>query len=222
VTWLPVPPDGRAERDAVLGLAAEPYDAVRRVLVAAWDMTDARVLDLCRLRLAQLMDARAELDGADPGLLADLEDWHAADRFTDRERSAISFAEQYHYDHHTLGDDQRAALAEQLSEREVIDFVWALHMNDAYLRILSLLDIAPDPPGSPPRSERTPPNRPRERRPAPAAPSHEAVRARDLRDPAFTVAYNELNPIVVRQDLVDPATSEAIRLRNASHQGCVY
>jgi hypothetical protein len=221
VTWLPVPADGRAERDAVLGLTSEPYDVMRRVLLAAWNMTEPGLLEICRLRLAQLTGARAELDGADEDLLAALDDWRSSDRLTERERIVLDYAEQYHYDHHTLSDAQREALAGELSRLEVIDFTWALHMNDAYIRVMSLLDIAPDPPGSPPRIERAPPTRPRERPPSPVA-EREGVRARELRDADFTAVLNELNPVVVRQDLVDPATSEAIRLRNASYQGCVY
>jgi hypothetical protein len=221
VTWLPVPTDGRAERDTVLGLKAEPYDVTRRVLLAAWNMTEPGLLEICRVRLAQLTGARAELDGADEGLLAALDDWRSSDRFNKRERVVLDYAEQYHYDHHTLSDAQRDALAGELSQREVIDFTWALHMNDAYVRIMSLLDIAPDPPGAPPRIERTPPTRSHKRPSSPVA-EREGVRARELRDAAFTAVLNELNPVVVRQDLIDPATSEAIRLRNASYQGCVY
>jgi hypothetical protein len=43
-----------------------------------------------------------------------------------------------------------------------------------------------------------------------------------LMDPEFAAAYRQFNPVVVRQSLVDEVTSEAIRLRNASHQGCHY
>ena len=53
MTWLPVPIDEGSERDSVLGLEPEPYEAIQRVLAAAWRVTDPQVLELCRIRLAQ-------------------------------------------------------------------------------------------------------------------------------------------------------------------------
>ena len=65
MTWLPVDRRGLAERDAVLGLRAEIDEAVCDTLSLCWRIADPRLLDLCRLRLAQLAGARAELAGAD-------------------------------------------------------------------------------------------------------------------------------------------------------------
>jgi hypothetical protein len=212
VTWLPAD-DGGSERDAVLGLKPEPYEAVRRVLTAAWSATDPAVLELCRRRLAQLSSARAELTG--------LDGWEAGRRFTPHERAALAFAEQYHYDHRLLAGGLTDALSEHLTRRQLVNFVWALQMNDAYIRILSLLDIAPDPAGAPARPERSQPTRPWT---PPAADDDADGRAsvKTLMEPELEAAYRVLNPVVVRQSLVDDVTSEAIRLRNASHQACHY
>jgi len=190
---------------------------MRRVLEEAWLSTDARLLELCRGRLAQLTDARAELAAADGALLERLDRWQS-NGFSDLDRAVLGFAEQYHYDHRLLAGGPMSELKRFLSWRDVVNFVWALHMNDAYIRAVSLLDIAPDPPGDAPRPERV-------------APLPESVRADAGRDeggvmsllhPAFYAAYRELNPTVVRQSLVDETTSEMVRLRNASHQGCLY
>ena len=218
VTWLPVWTAKGSDRDAVFGLVPEPYAAMRRVLETAWSSTDADVLELCRCRLAQLTGARAELASADPSLLDRLDAWESDDRFSDLERAALAFAEQYHYDHGLLAAAQMPELERLLSRREIVNFVWALHMNDAYIRAVSLLDIAPDPAEGGPRPERS--AQPRSVR-APGGQADEGDTA-SLLDPAFYAAYRELNPVVVRQSLVDEVTSELVRLRNANHQGCLY
>jgi hypothetical protein len=222
VTWLPIPPSPMAERDAVLGLQPEPYAVLRETLSIAWRITDPQLLELCRLRLAQLMEVKAELEGADEQLLSDLSTWHSSDAFDERARAALAFAEQYHYDHLPLRDDGNL-LRGPLSEREAVNFIWALHFNDSYLRALSLLEIEPDPPGSPPRWERQ-------------MPTHSDVSSRRRRliaaqagaddaavvEPDFAAVKDELNRVTVRQSLVDDFTSEAIRLHNAAYQHCAY
>ncbi len=225
MTWVPVD-TALPERDAVLGLKPGPYRLVRDTLTVVWRTTDTSLLDLVRLRLAQLMGTRAELAGVDAELLADLEPWDSSPRFTERERAALAYAEQYHYDHRGLTEELKAELARHLSRSEVVNFVWALHLNDSYLRILTLLDIAPDPPGTPPRPERTAPERasspslaPPER---PAADDLVYADQGELMEPEFREFYLQLNPVIVRESLIDPESSEAIRLHNANYQGCLF
>jgi hypothetical protein len=198
------------------------YDVLRDMLTLTWRITDARLLDLCRLRLAQMAGARSETAGADPRLLDGLKGWRSSPVFSDRERAAMAFGEQYHLDHHLISDEQKDALKSHLSSREYANFVWALHMNDAFIRVLSLLDIEPDPPTDPIRPERVPPQRTQSLRtgagddPPPQKGAFAEV------DPEFFEAYGVLGRTIVKQKLVDDVTSEAIRLHNASHQGCLY
>jgi hypothetical protein len=210
VTWLPLKGDSRPERDAVFGLKEDVYSAFRETLAIGWRMTDPHLLALCRLRLAQLASARAELAEADEDLLARLEAWESSAEFSEPERVALSFAEQYHYDHTRLEDGRRSALAAHVS---IANFTWALHMNDAYIRALSLLDVERDPPGSPHRRE----SAPRSPMPSSARTPLDAPLDGD-----FSAAQTTLNRTTVRQSLVDDVTSEAIRLHNAAHQGCLY
>jgi hypothetical protein len=218
MTWVPIDAGGEPERDAVLGLKPDFYARLREILGVSWQITDPALLDLCRLRLAQLNGARAELAGADAGRLAELERWPDGGDFDVRERAALAFAEQYHVDHHVLGDELEE-LGGHLGQRGLANFVWALHMNDAYLRALSLLDIEPDPPGTPPRPEREPPPHGRRAEQAPELPAEPGA---DLRDPAFVEAYFALARATVRRSVVDDVTSESIRLNNANFQSCRY
>jgi hypothetical protein len=210
------------DRDAVFGLKPDVYDALRKVLMLAWQITDSRLLDLCRLHLAQMVGARAELASADDSLLTDLENWRSSPAFSTRERAALSFAEQYHFDHKQITGEHKEVLARHLDRRDMVNFVWALHMNDAYARVLSLLDVEPDPPSSPLRPERVPPREGRSSGTTPGSGSSRLEGKFSDIDPEFFEAYRALGRIVVRQALVDEVTSEAVRLHNASHQGCLY
>ena len=205
----------------MLGLKPEPYAVLRETLAVAWRMTDHELLDLCRLRLAQLMEVRAELAGGDDDLLSALASWESSAAFDERTRAALAFSEQYHYDHLRLRDGDGLELRARLGEGEAVNFVWALHMNDAYLRILRLLDIDPDPLGAPPRLERTPLQADVDsRRWSRVATAGENVAS--AVDPDFAAVKDELNRVTVRESLVDEVTSEAVRLHNAAHQQCVY
>jgi alkylhydroperoxidase family enzyme len=230
MTWLPVETGLLAERDVVLGLKPDVYEALRETLTTAWQITDSRLLDLCRLRLAQMLGARAEMIATgDERLLVELEDWRSSPAFSERERAALSYAEQYSVDHSRITVTQKEDIARHLSPPAVVNFVWALHMNDSYARVLSLLDIEPDPPSAPVRLERFPAGdaaagRNAElRSPANAVDGPLAdIDSRPLMAPEFSEAYRALGRAVVRQTLVDETTSEAVRLHNASHQGCRY
>ena len=41
-------------------------------------------------------------------------------------------------------------------------------------------------------------------------------------EPEFRELYLQLNPVIVRESLIDPESSEAIRLHNANYQGCLF
>jgi hypothetical protein len=187
-------------------------------------MTDLPLLEICRLRVAQMMGARAELAGADPVLLSNLERWRSSPAFSAKEKAALAFAEQYHLDHHALTDDQRRELETFLTRRQLVNFVWALHVADAHARMMALLDVAPAPAGGAAAALRSDAKEGSSRSgaepPDPAADADAAMWA--LLDPSFAAAYSALGKAVVRQKLIDDETSEAIRLHNADHQGCQY
>lgn len=223
MTWLPVAVDSLPERDAVFGLKPDQYKSLRQTLEASWKIVDPRLLDCCRLRMAQMMGARAELAGADPQLLAELEHWRSSPAFSERERAALSYAEQYHLDHTLLTDDQKQELSRHFTRRGTINFVWALWANETYARILTLFDIAPDPSSAPLRPERNPSVDPAARRDAELnTPSDPAADMWSLRDKEFSDAHFALGRGAVAQKLVDDLTSEMVRLHNANHQQCQY
>jgi hypothetical protein len=220
MTWLPVRAESGSERDAVFGLKPDVYQLLCEMLSVADQISDPWLVECCHLRQAQMMGARASLAGVDASLMADLENWRASASFSKRERAALSYAEQYHLDHHAISEDQKDQLARYLAPREFVNFVWALHAYEAYDRVLALLDIAPDPdPAAKPRHLRS---GAAEDEIASGADASSQGGMWDLLGPAFGKLYRTLAEAVVRQKLIDEVTSEAIRLHNASHQGCQY
>jgi alkylhydroperoxidase family enzyme len=215
---LPVESAARSERDAVLGLHPEGYERLREALDRSWAITDPELLELCRLRMAKLFECRAELAAADEATLAELEDWHASPAFSERERSALGYAEQFVIDQNGITAEQKAGMLRQLSERGLCNFTQALNIHDGYLRVLSVLDVAPDPE---PRSET---------RRAKADPLEEIDdlppagldRFEALTDAAFRKARAALGATMALSNGVDEVTTEICRLRNANHQACRY
>ena len=223
MTWVPVAADSLPERDAVFGLKPDQYKSLRQTLEASWKIVDPQLLNCCRLRIAQMMGARAELAGADPRLLAELEDWPSSRVFSERDRAALSYAEQYYLDHTLLTDGQKHELSRHFTRRGTINFVWALWANETYARILTLFDIAPDPPSAPLRPERNPSIAPAARRDAELnTESDPAADMWALRDKEFSDEHFALGRGAVAQKLIDDLTSEMVRLHNASHQRCQY
>jgi alkylhydroperoxidase family enzyme len=147
VTWLPIEAEAGSERDAVLGMHPEAYAAQRKWLQAATAATDAGLIELCRARLAQELRCREELARHSPELLADLERWDRSDRFTDRERAALEFVEQFVVEPSLIPRENVAALEAELGgPNAVVDFTNAVSAAEASIRLSTLLDLEPSTP----------------------------------------------------------------------------
>ena len=111
---------------------------------AAWEATDPVTLEMCRLRLADLMDDEqgvahrtpaAVAAGLDEAKVAALPDWWRSPLFAERERAHLAFAEQFNTSVAHVTDADVEALLEHLTERQVGDFVGALYAVEFEARI---------------------------------------------------------------------------------------
>lgn len=93
---------------------------------AAWKATDAGLLAVCRDRVAMLRSYSPRLDQMSAGERASLSAWPTSDEFTDRERAALDFTEQYLIDVASISDEQAAALRSHLGDEGLATFVNAL------------------------------------------------------------------------------------------------
>ena len=90
------------------------------------------VLDLCRARIRMLLGGHVDAD--DPKLLA-VGDYATSDLFSDTERLAIEFGEQYVLDVANTPDELVAALRERLGDRQLYAFVMGLYAVDQAERL---------------------------------------------------------------------------------------
>ena len=100
-----------ATTDEVIAVTLAEHPRVAASLaaahVAAWAVVDPVVLELCRLRLAQLFGDAAEsarrtpaavAAGLDESMVRELPAWPRSPRFGPRERACLAFCEQFFVD----------------------------------------------------------------------------------------------------------------------------
>jgi alkylhydroperoxidase family enzyme len=126
-------------------------DAADAALDAARAAVDAVLLELCRLRIAQLLRATGELRRRDPAARdAGLEDakiaaltrYPESPLFDDRERACIGFAEQLAADAPGIKDDEIQVIRNHLGEAGYVAFVYALTLVEGRVRIALALGAA--------------------------------------------------------------------------------
>ena len=143
MSWLL---DRPAERAEVLELRPELAEAHAALLEAVWaGPVPASTLELCRLRMAQLLDARRALTerspqaaGLDEACVAGLNRWASDASFDDAERACLAFTELFVVDHHAISDAQAAAVVAALGEPGFVALTTALAVWENQHR----LDIA--------------------------------------------------------------------------------
>jgi alkylhydroperoxidase family enzyme len=222
VTWLVDVDRSRDEVDAVFGLLPDVYDRLRTVLDLAWSINDSDLMQTCRLLIVQMHGTRLIDADAYARQLAELEDWRSSAIFSARERVALDYAEQFVMDQNSLSDAQKQELGRHFSDRQVVAFVQGLNINDAYLRVLTLLDIPFDPEYGRPGAQANGRAAPSGGDDAASAPANHNGVLVSLTDPDYFNARIEHSRSAMRHTRVDDVTSELVRLRNANHQKCEF
>ncbi len=152
MTWLEGA-EGSPPFDAALGLRPELRDLYRAFYGKLWDerLLPAALLELCRLRVAQLHKCEAELAvrhasaGVNSERIVALAEWPQSDRFDARERAALAVAEKMPWRHHEITDGEYAELHAQLGEEGVVALTVAVALFDANCRLRLALDTRPEP-----------------------------------------------------------------------------
>ena len=140
MAWL----SSGTDRDAVIGELpglAGPYRTLERSLWSQPHLPPA-ILELCRLRLAQLHRCDAEFRRREVELPGDrraaLARWESAEEFSAAERACLAFTEVYAMDAQALTDAHAAAVKEHIGDAGLVLLVEALGILDGGVR-LSLL-----------------------------------------------------------------------------------
>jgi len=127
------------DTDQVIALTLAEHPRVAASLLAAhtaaWQSVDPLLLELCRLRIAQLLGNAAELAvrtpaaaaaGLDDAMIEQLPSWYSSSRYGARERACLAFCEQSLIDVANVTRDHTDAISAELGEQGLVDFVSAL------------------------------------------------------------------------------------------------
>jgi len=150
-SWLP---DAHARSlDDLLDLSPSAA-TLRAYRDAVWSdpETDARLLELSRLRIGQLLGLdprtrplhpRAVAAGLDATTVDDLARWPTSPHYGGRERAVLAFTEQWFLDPSGVTDDDCAAMRSALGEPGCAAFTMGLALAEALLRAELALGAAP-------------------------------------------------------------------------------
>ena len=140
---MPVNSANLIDKLAVAGDAAAPFEDVWR---AIWNQphVPASTLELCRLNLARLHRADAELAMRMPlaqrlpgEKIASLlrEDWTADPRFSETERAVLNFTEWYHVSPQSIPDDVAGEVIARIGQSGFVALIEALGFIDGRIRV---------------------------------------------------------------------------------------
>lgn len=151
MTWLDKTADGEG-LDAVYGLVPEAYARHQELLAHIWQpgLIDPVVLELCRLRIAQIVRCDRELAartpaavsaGLDEDKIAQLPQWPRSPLFSDAERAALAFAEMYVVEPGSVTDAQCAEVTAHFTPPETAVLTTAIAVFDAMARFQVALAV---------------------------------------------------------------------------------
>ncbi len=141
---------GAGAWQAVRAVAPEAWDALVRMRVETCGLASPVLVELCRLRLATLLGSdverrarcpRARAAGLDEDRIAALPLWPTDSRFSDLERAAIRFTEEYAMDVNAISDEAVDDLVGHLGVEQTYAFVCALWTVDAVQRAWMVMGI---------------------------------------------------------------------------------
>jgi alkylhydroperoxidase family enzyme len=153
-TWLPDLPPGETDWDRVAALFPAAFEAVAELQRAAWASFDPVVLELARLRTAQLLGFEAGLAvrseearraGLAEGKVSALPDWPSSPLFSDSERACLAVTEQFVMDASGVTDELVAAVLAHYSAADCHSFVNAVSAFETFQRGCLTLGLGSSP-----------------------------------------------------------------------------
>lgn len=150
MTWLAQVDHADSPLEGYFGWRPELLDHFKAFYGALWDeeLLEPQLLELLRLRIAQIHGCEAELavrfDGA--GLSDDkldaLSHWRNSDIFDDKDRALLAYAEQIPFAHHAISDESAAEVRSHLGEAGYVAYSIAVSMFDSICRLKMVMAMA--------------------------------------------------------------------------------
>ena len=152
MTWLAKQAEGESPLDNVYGLLPEAYARHKALVDHIWrpGLIDPVVLELCRLRVAQVIRSPRDLEARTPaaaaaGLTEDkisrLSLWPTASDYTAAERAALCFAEMYVIDPGSVTDAMTEDVKAHFTPSEVAVLTTGIAVFDAIARFQVALAV---------------------------------------------------------------------------------
>ncbi|MEZ5570100.1 MAG: hypothetical protein R3E54_17475 [Halioglobus sp.] len=123
--------------------------AYQRLVEALWEQTHvpSEVLELCRLRLAQLHRSEADWQRQEralaPRLREQLSRYTSSDAFDEGSRACLAFAEVYAMDASAISDAQASAVQAHYGDAGLVLLIEALGLFDGLIRLNLLWGALP-------------------------------------------------------------------------------
>jgi alkylhydroperoxidase family enzyme len=154
MSWLPESGPGRDDFERSFALRPELFAAWREFAGIFWEkrLVDPVLLELCRLRIAQMHGARYPLSkrmreateaGLDEAKIEKLADWWRQPGFSALERACLRFSEQFVLDAQGLSDEEARPVVTALGDAGTVAFIEALAIFDGFGRFCRMLDVQP-------------------------------------------------------------------------------
>ena len=154
MSWLPESGPGKGDFERTFGLRPDLFAAWREFAGIFWQkrLVDPVLLELCRLRIAQLHGAAHPLSirtpeavaaGLDEAKIARLAEWWKQPGFTELERAGLRLTEQFVLDAKGMSDDEARPVVAALGDAGTVAFVEALAIFDGFGRFCRMLDVQP-------------------------------------------------------------------------------
>jgi alkylhydroperoxidase family enzyme len=154
MSWLPESGPGRDDFERGFALRPDLFAAWREFAGIFWEkrLVDPVLLELCRLRSAQLHGAQHPLSlrtpearaaGLDEAKIARLAEWWKQPGFSDLERACLRFAEQFVLDAQAMSDEEARPVVTALGDAGTVAFIEALAIFDGFGRYCRMLDVQP-------------------------------------------------------------------------------
>ena len=130
--------------EQVLAHLPDVVDALDAAHRAAWAAVDTRLLELCRVRAAQLIGCEVEAAARTPGCGVDDEviggvgQWPTSMDFDERDRAVLAWCEQFVIDVASMSDQQVAEVARWLGDDGVVDLTNAFLVIEQRLRLRTM------------------------------------------------------------------------------------
>jgi alkylhydroperoxidase family enzyme len=232
-SWIPDGAEGPTAFRRLFGLRPNLYDRYEDFSGRLWDpaVMDPVVLELCRLRVAQLLGDGAGLTvrsrpavaaGLQEATVAELASWPTSPSFDETTRHCLGFAEQFVIDPDGISGAERAQLRHDIGFSRLVGLAQAVAAFDGFSRFGLVLGIGaggreivnvdggridPSVPVTGPAAAETP---------------DDPARGFAAAQPDLFASFERLYAVLWSEGVVDHPSKEVARLRNARVTGCKF